>query len=64
MQSFCGITELMKKYNYQEYYTPYQLKFPDPAYTFCEVMDYIDLKAYLGVKKAEQVAKDIIRISC
>lgn len=41
----------------QEYYTPYQLKFPieiekiiettDPVYTFCEVMNHIDLSKYL-----------------
>ncbi len=41
----------------QEYYTPYQLKFPieiekiieisDPVYTFCEVIDHIDLNKYL-----------------
>ena len=43
----------------QEYYTPYQLKFPieiekiiettDPVYTFCEVMNHIDLSKYLMV---------------
>ena len=41
----------------QEYYTPYQLKFPieiekiiettDLVYTFCEVMNHIDLSKYL-----------------
>ena len=41
----------------QEYYTPYQLKFPieiekiiettDPVYAFCEVMNHIDLSKYL-----------------
>ena len=46
----------MKKYQ-QEYNTPYQLKFPieiekiiettDPVYTFCEVIDHIDLNKYL-----------------
>ena len=41
--------------------TPYQLKMPleiskiieisDPVYTFCEVMDHIDLKKYIAVKE-------------
>ena len=41
----------------QEYYTPFQLKLPieiekiieisDPVYTFCEVIDHIDLNKYL-----------------
>ena len=41
----------------QEYYTPIQLKFPieiekiietsDPVYSFCEVIDHIDLNKYL-----------------
>ena len=45
----------------QEYYTPYQLKIPieiekiiettDPVYTFCEVIDYIDLNKYLTTEK-------------
>lgn len=49
----------MKKTS-REYYTPYQLKLPldfekiieisDPVYTFCEVMNHIDLKKYLAVK--------------
>ena len=44
----------------QEYYTPYQLKFPieiekiietnDPVYTFCEVIDHVDLNKYLTTK--------------
>ena len=43
----------------QNNYTTYQLKLPvdleriieisDPVYTFCEVMDYIDLNIQLGV---------------
>lgn len=46
----------------QEYYTPFQLKLPvdlekiieinDPVYTFCEVMDHIDLKKYLAVEES------------
>ena len=42
--------------------TPYQLKMPleiskiieisDPVYTFCEVMDHIDLNKYLAVKES------------
>ena len=45
-----------------EYNTTYQLKLPleiekiievsDPVYTFCEVMDHIDLKKYLAVKES------------
>ena len=45
----------------QEYYTPYQLKFPieiekiietnDPVYTFCEVIDHVDLNKYLTTKE-------------
>lgn len=44
----------------QEYNTPYQLKLPvdlerkieifDPVYTFCEVIDHIDLRKYLTEK--------------
>ena len=44
----------------QRYYTPYQLKLPvdlerkieifDPVYTFCEVIDHIDLRKYLTEK--------------
>ena len=50
----------MKKYQ-QEYDTPYQLKFPieiekiiettDPVYTFCEVIDHIDLNKYLTTEE-------------
>ena len=46
----------MKKYQ-REYNTPYQLKFPieiekiiettDSVYTFCEVIDHINLNKYL-----------------
>lgn len=45
----------------QIYHTPYQLKLPlevermietsDPVYTFCEVVDHIDLNQYLAVKE-------------
>ena len=52
----------MKNNKYQQAYnTPYQLKLPleiekiieisDPVYTFCEVMNQIDLKRYLVVKE-------------
>lgn len=51
----------MKKQS-QVYFTPYQLKMPleiskiieisDPVYTFCEVMDHIDLNKYLAVKES------------
>ena len=44
----------------QEYYTPFQLKFPieiekiiettDPVYTFCEVINHIDLNKYLTIE--------------
>jgi len=44
----------------QRYNTPYQLKLPvdlerkieifDPVYTFCEVIDHIDLRKYLTEK--------------
>ena len=50
----------MKKYQ-QEHNTPYQLKFPieiekiiettDPVYTFCEVIDHIDLNKYLTTEE-------------
>ena len=46
----------------QEYNTPYQLKFPieiekiiettDSVYTFCEVIDHIDLNKYLTTTEA------------
>ena len=49
----------MKNYS-QEYYTPYQLKFPieiekiiettDPVYTFYEVINHIDLNKYLTIE--------------
>ena len=45
----------------QKYYTPYQLKLPleistiidirDPVYSFCEVIDHIDLNRYLTSKE-------------
>lgn len=53
---------MKNKYNQQKYNTTYQLKLPleilniieisDPVYTFCEVMDHIDLKKYLAVKES------------
>ena len=52
----------MKKNITREYNTPYQLKLPleiekiieisDPVYTFCEVLEHIDLKRYLAVKES------------
>lgn len=52
----------MMKNQPQEYYTPYQLKFPieiekiieisDPVYTFCEVVNHIDLNKYLREKES------------
>ena len=49
----------MKKNITREYNTPYQLKLPleiekiieisDPVYTFCEVLNQIDLKRYLVI---------------
>ena len=51
----------MKNQTTQVYNTPYQLKLPleiekiieisDPVYTFCEVMNQIDLKRYLVIKE-------------
>ena len=51
----------MKKNITRKYNTPYQLKLPleiekiieisDPVYTFCEVMNKIDLKRYLVIKE-------------
>ncbi len=48
----------------QVYYTPFQLKLPvdlekiieinDPIYTFCEVMDHIDLNKYLAVEESKE----------
>lgn len=53
----------MKNHISKTYYTPYQLKLPveiekiieisDPVYTFCEVMDHIDLRKYLDVKESK-----------
>ena len=47
----------------QIYNTPYQLRLPleieqiieidDPVYTFCEVIDHIDLRKYLAVKESK-----------
>ena len=52
----------MKKYTPHIYNTTYQLKLPleftkiieisDSVYTFCEVMDHIDLKRYLAVEES------------
>ena len=52
----------MKNHINNVYYTPYQLKLPveiekiieisDPVYTFCEVLDHIDLNKYLTVKES------------
>ena len=52
-----------KQYNPRIYNTTYQLKLPveistiietsDPVYTFCEVMDCIDLRKYLAVKESK-----------
>ena len=49
------------KNNPQEHYTPYQLKLPveigkiieisDPVYSFCEVIDHVDLNKYLTVEE-------------
>ena len=54
---------MTKQHNSQKYNTSYQLKLPveistiieisDPIYTFCEVMDCIDLKKYLAVKESK-----------
>ncbi|MEE1272391.1 MAG: transposase, partial [Bacteroidales bacterium] len=54
---------MKKQNNRQEYNTSYQLKLPveistiieisDPVYTFCEVMDCIDLRKYLVVKEGK-----------
>ena len=54
---------MIKQHNPQEYNTTYQLKLPveistiieisDPVYTFCEVMDCIDLRKYLAVKESK-----------
>ena len=52
----------MKNHINKDYYTTYQLKLPveveiiieisDPVYTFCEVMDHIDLRKYLAIKES------------
>lgn len=58
----------MRNNKYQQTYnTPYQLKLPleiekiieisDPVYTFCEVMNQIDLKRYLVVKENKKGRK-------
>ena len=45
----------VKTQNPQEHCTAYQLKLPaeisDPVYSFCEVMDHIELKKYLTVEE-------------
>ena len=53
----------MKKHITEIYHSTYQLKLPveiekiieisDPVYTFCEVMEHIDLKKYLAVKESK-----------
>lgn len=53
---------MTKQHNPQKNNTTYQLKLPveistiiettDPVYTFCEVMDCIDLRKYLAVKES------------
>ena len=58
---------MKKQNNRQKYYTTYQLKLPieistiieitDPVYTFCEVMDCIDLRKYLAVKESKKGRK-------
>lgn len=52
-----------KQHNPHKYNTTYQLKLPieistiieinDPVYAFCEIMDCIDLRKYLAVKKSK-----------
>ena len=52
----------MKNHINKTYHTTYQLKLPveiekiieisDPVYTFCEVMDHIDLRKYLAYKES------------
>ena len=54
---------MTKQHKSQKYNTSYQLKLPveistiieisDPVYTFCEVMDCIDLRKYLAVKESK-----------
>ena len=54
---------MKKQNNRQKYNTTYQLKMPveiskmieisDPVYTFCEVMDCIDLRKHLAVKESK-----------
>lgn len=54
---------MKKQNNRQIYNTSYQLKLPveistiieisDPVYTFCEIMDCIDLRKYLAVKESK-----------
>ena len=45
--------------------TTYQLKLPlensDPVYTFCEVMDHIDLRKYLVTEENKTAEKDMIQ---
>ena len=63
MQSILWYNIIVKKSKYQQGYNSiYQLKLPleiskkikisDPVYTFCEVMENIDLKKYLAVKES------------
>ena len=55
--------DMKKEHNPQNYHSTYQIKLPleisniieisDPVYTFCEVMDCIDLRKYLAVKESK-----------
>ena len=56
---------MKNKYNLRVYNTTYQLKLPveiskiieitDPVYSFCEIMDSIDLKKHLVAPKNKKV---------
>lgn len=55
---------MKNKYNPRVYNTTYQLKLPveiskiieitDPVYSFCEIMDSIDLKNILSLRKTRK----------
>ena len=61
----------MKNHINKIYNTPYQLKLPpeiekiieisDPVYTFCEVMENIDLRKYLAVLHGKRPASSGIQ---
>lgn len=65
---------MQSTYKTNDNYTPRQLELPldieklidisDPVYTFCEVMDHIDLSRCFVEKDCKKVAQDVMNTSC